>query len=117
MSLLWPTPLTVPSWSSDDGSSVAIARSVLSWKMTYGGMAWALAIDARHARKRSNSGSAEAGKSAASTAGALAGPEEREDEARRWTVSRRIIRVTSPRRTEPLRSVRTSVPYSPSTAR
>src|SRR6185437_10074455 len=64
-SLLSPTPLTCLSSSSVDGGEAAMSRRVESWKIMYGGMPSSLATDVRHARSRSNTGSASGGSSAA----------------------------------------------------
>ena len=53
-----------PSSSSVEGGEAAISRRVASWKITYGGMPSSLATDVRHARNRSNTGSASGGSSA-----------------------------------------------------
>src|SRR5690349_25075266 len=64
-SLVSPTPLICLSSSSVDGGEAAMSRRVASWKITYGGMPSSLATDVRHARSRSNTGSASGGSSAA----------------------------------------------------
>ena len=59
-SLVSPTPLIVPSSASVAGGAAAICRSVASWKITYAGTPCSLAVAARQARSRSNTGAASA---------------------------------------------------------
>src|SRR5690348_9502006 len=69
-SLVAPTPLTPDSSASVDGGAAAMSRRVASWKITYGGMPSSLATDVRHARSRSNTGSASGGSSTPGRPGA-----------------------------------------------
>src|SRR5690606_21098255 len=103
-SLFSPTPLTVPSSSNDPGIRVAISRRVASWKMTYAGTPCSLAVAARQARSRSNTGTASSGSSTTGRDLAeAAGLGARRRSRRRWT-------CCWPRRTAALAAVSTRAP-------
>jgi len=121
-SLVSPTPLICLSSSSVDGGEAAMSRRVESWKITYGGMPSSLATDVRHARSRSNKGSASGGSSmSAARPGAAAcafapvpeppaAPRLLRGGAGAFGGSRRNMTCRPPRSTSPLRSVSASVP-------
>jgi hypothetical protein len=108
-----------PNCPTDAGHTVAISRSVASWKMTYAGTPCSRACSARQARRASKAGCNDSGNSTAAAL-ALRSPRPGDDDPDREPAgffgSLRSGTSRSRRSTVPLASVSTSVPYSPSTA-